>query len=209
MQNIEINPNREYILIGDISGSMNQSDKKCFGATRYNFMIEKFQQFIKQAEEYDPTGPDVILFGEKVHIFPDTTLETIKNEFGKPVFEGFTFLDKAINAAYKLHRDKKSAFAKERKFHPGTICMIFTDGAPTNQMAVEEAIVNIANSIDREDEFNIYILTVGTIDGALQNWLDHLHDGLEPRLKQDFDIIHVNELELVDFFTAVKGKDHD
>lgn len=207
---VEVKADREYILIGDISGSMSAKDPKCGGETRYKYMLEKFKNFIKQAEDFDPHGPCVILFGEDVHTFEDTTLEKISKDliFNDPNFESFTNLDKALEEAYRLHRAKKGEFAKEGKLHPGTVCMVFTDGQPTNKAAVERVIVRIANAIDREDEFNIYILTVGTIEPSLKDYLDNLHDGLESQLTQDFDIIHINEIEKTKFMTAVKGHEN-
>jgi Mg-chelatase subunit ChlD len=208
MENVvEVKMGKEYILMGDISGSMSQKDPKCGGHTRYAYMLEKFQNFIKQAEDFDECGPTVILFGEDVHTYEETTLEKLMKEsdIQSPTFEAFTNLDKAIEQAYKIHKDKKNELHDEGKIHPGTVCMIFTDGQPSNKPAVERVIVKIANSLDREDEFNIYILTVGTIDAPLQDYLDNLHDGLEDQLTQDFDIIHINELEKTKFTSAVKG----
>lgn len=204
--NIEVNPNKEYILAGDISGSMFMIDTKCGGQTRYKYMLEKFQNFIQTAERFDKHGaPTVLLFGEKVHVYKDRKLETLLTELKNAKGEGFTNLDLVIDKAYELHKAEKRELASEKKVHPGTILLVFTDGAPTDRMAVADSIVKIANDIDREDEFNITFLTVGTIDSDLQEYLNGLHDDLEPRLTQDFDIFHAQSLEKTSFFNAVAG----
>lgn len=203
---IEINPNRKYILAGDISGSMSNTDRKCGAQQRYNYMLEKFQMFVKTSEDFDKNGaPTVLLFGEKVHIYQGKQLEKLMQELKGVTFEGFTNLDLVIDKAYDLHKDEKRQLARENKVHPGTVLLVFTDGEPTNRRAVERSILNIANNIDREDEFNITFLTVGSIEPELQRYLDGLHDDLEDKLTQDFDIFHSQPLEETSFFNAVAG----
>ena len=97
----------------------------------------------------------------------------------------------------------------EGKEHPGTVCFVFTDGKPTNQRGVEQVIVDIANHIRSEDEFNITFLTVGSVPPQVDKWLAGLHDDIEDRLKQDFDIFHCEKLEDVDFLGAVNTVNHD
>lgn len=202
MSNIEIDPNKQYILAGDISGSMDSKDSKCAGLTRYNYMLEKFEAFIKISEDYDPDGPTVMLFGEHVHTFRNTNLDAIKDKLTKITFEGFTNTDKVIDEAFKLHREEKAALAKEGKAHQGTVLMLFTDGAPTNRAAVGRSITNIANAIDVREEFSIIFLTVGTIAPDLQDWLTMIDDNLKDAM---LDIVDVKAIEDVTFLAAVKG----
>lgn len=206
MKNLEIDPNKCYILAGDISASMASVDPKCGGNSRYDYMLEKFQQFIKKSEDFDPHGPTVMLFGEKVTVYPETNLEVVKSKLTNINFEGFTNTDKLIDQAYEKHKEEKREYAADKKFHPGTILLIFTDGAATNRLAVERSIIRIANEIDREDEFTITFLTVGQRDHSLNQFLENLHENIEKQLKQDFDIVHVEELEKVDFMGAVAGR---
>lgn len=212
MTNLEIDPNKEYMLGGDISMSMQSVDVKCGNNTRYAYMLEKFQSFIKTAEDFDEHGaPTILLFGEKVHVFEHCTLDKIKVKLETVVFEGFTNLHLLIEKAYELHREDKIELAKEKKFHPGTQLLVFTDGAPTNRNAVERAIVKILNEIDREEEFQIHFLTVGTIDPVLQTWLTDLHDKFENKAlnPRDFDIIHVSTLEEITFLGTVVAAQHE
>lgn len=212
MNNLEINPNKEYHLAGDISGSMKNTDNLCGGNTRYKYMLEKFKSFIDAAKDFDKHGaPTIILFGEKVHIYEHMTADKIKSEIETPDFEGFTNLHLAIEESYKLHRADKVELASEGKIHPGTQLMIFTDGEPTNRMAVERILFKIVSEIDREEEFQIDLLIVGTVERELQAWLDDLHDKLEDKKSNphDFDIIHVNKLESISFLGVVGSNRHE
>lgn len=206
MSNLEVNPNKEYILCGDISASMDSLDPECGGMQRYAYMLEKFESFIKTAQDYDEHGAaTVILFGENVHVFEDVTLDDVRSKLRRSSFEGFTMTDQAIMTAYDLHLDRKREYKREGKEHPGTNLIIFTDGAATNRQAVKRIIVDIANHIDNENEFQITLLTVGTLDRHLRDFLENLHDELEKDLKRDYDIFHVDKLEDVTFLSSVKG----
>jgi len=207
MSNVEINPNKEYILAADISSSMSTTDQKCGGQRRYDYMLEKFKLFIKTAEDFDQHGaPCVMLFGENVQKYDHIKLENIEAKLSKVTYEGFTNLHKLLDEAFDEHLEKKRELAREKKFHPGTVLMVFTDGEPTNRQAVIRSIINISDSIDTEDEFQIMILTVGTVSRELADYLKGLHDDLEDKTKRDFDIIHVDQLEDVNFMGAVSGK---
>jgi len=202
MQNIEIDPNKQYLLAGDISASMDFKDPKCSGLTRYEYMLEKFKAFIKISEDYDPDGPTIILFGEHVKVFRNTNLAAVESKLSKVEFEGFTNTDKVIDEAFKLHKEEKTELAKQGKSHPGSVLMLFTDGAPTNRAAVGRSIIEIANAIDNREEFSIIFLTVGTIVSDLQDWLTMIDDNLKGA---KFDIVDVKALEDITFLGAVKG----
>lgn len=206
----DLNANREFILLGDISGSMSERDPRCAGESRYNYMLEKFKLFIMEASKHDSHQEvDVILFGEKVHLYKEVTLDDISTTLSRVKAEGATRTDLALEEAYKRHLEKIKEMKREGEEHPGTVCFVFTDGDPTSKSATEQVIVDIANHIRTEDEFNITFITVGTIPFSLDKWLNGLHDSLEDRLKQDFDIFHVEKLEDVDFLQAVNVVNHD
>lgn len=209
MTNVEINPNLEYILAGDISVSMTTNDVNCGNDTRYNYMLEKFKSFIKTAEDFDEHGgATVLLFGENVKTFEDVKLDDINTKLNSVVFEGFTNLHLAIDTAFDLHLAKKRERAEKGQLHPGTVLIVFTDGEPTNRMAVERSVIRIANTIDRADEFSIILLTVGSRSKEMQQYLDGLHEKLESSLNRDFDILHIAKLEETSFLGTLKLKDH-
>lgn len=200
---IELNPNMQYILCADISASMQTCDPKCANQSRYDYMIEKFRSFIKEAEDFDPDGPSIILFGENVHLFPNVTFDKIDQHLKNIKFEGFTNTDLALKTAWEQHKQEKSQLSKQGKSHQGTVVFIFTDGQPTNQNALERIIIEISNSVDREDEFNIGFVLVGTIDVQLQDYLNKLDDGLSSKAK--YDIVGKTQIEGLTFLKAVNN----
>ncbi|MGE4043364.1 MAG: VWA domain-containing protein [Acetobacteraceae bacterium] len=189
----EIDPNKQYIIAVDISGSMRTPDAACAGQERYPYALEKVKLFIKESESFDPDGPTILLFGESVQVFENTTLAAVDAALSSPSFEGATFTDKAVQKAYELH---KAANAGD------TVLLVITDGAPTDRKKLEEVIKNISNSVAKDDEFSISFLTVGTIDAALDAFLKGLDDDLKGA---KFDIVDVKALESVSLFQAVKG----
>ena len=197
----EIDPNKQYFLAGDISASMERVDGKTNGVTRYQYMLEKFKQFIQVSQDFDPDGPTVLLFGEKVQVFENTNLEAVSAKLSNPSFEGWTNTDLLIKKADELHRANK---AKDP--NTSSVLLIFTDGAPTNRKATEQAIRDRANANERDDEFSIAVLTVGEIDPDLQGYLKALDDELQG---VKFDIVDVKKLEEVDFLAAVAGAIND
>jgi uncharacterized protein YegL len=202
-QVVELDINKQYILAGDVSGSMQTPDPLCSNATRYDYMLEKFKAFIKEAESFDPDGPTVILFGQDVKTYRNVTLEQVQDKLSNPAFEGFTMTHLAVNEAYNLHKAEKSQLASQGKVHPGTVVMIFTDGAPTSRPELEKSIVNISNQIDTNEEFSILFLTVGTIPADLQEFLAHLDNDLKGKAK--FDIVEIKKLEEVSFLKAASS----
>lgn len=199
---VELNPNKQYILCGDISMSMAELDPKCGGVSRYAYMLEKFKSFIKESEDYDPDGPTVLLFGEQVHTYRNTTLDKISSKLDNHPLEGFTNTHLVIAEAWRLHQNEK-AILKNGGHHPGTVCFVFTDGAPTNKAALERIIVQIANSVGADDEFSIGFVLVGTIHPALREYLDHLDDGLKSKAK--YDIVGTTAIDNLTFLKAVNN----
>lgn len=204
MKNIEVSLNREYILAGDISASMETVDPKCAGVSRYQYMLEKFRSFIRIACDFDPHGgPTIMLFGQNVTKYEHANLEMIDTKLESIKFEGLTMTDLLLAEAFAEHREEKSEEAEEGRLHPGTTLMIFTDGDPTNKESVKREIIRIANSIDRESEFTIIFLTVGTITQSLQAYLSNLESGLKDKAK--YQIVSVQELDKVNFIGAASG----
>lgn len=200
LQSLELNPNMQYIIAGDISGSMAEKDSRCDGKVKYDYMLEKFESFIRESADFDPDGATVILFSDDVKVYPNTTIDAVQSKLRSVKPSGYTNTDTMIQEAYSIHRQEKAELARQGKTHPGTVLFIFTDGAPTNRRAVEREIVKIANTIDRHDEFNIGFLTVGTVPADLAEWLENLDTNLKDA---KYDIVNVSPLESVTFLKAV------
>jgi hypothetical protein len=200
---LELNPNKQYILCGDISASMQSQDPKCGGQSRYAYMLEKFKSFITESKDFDPDGPIVLMFGENVYLYAVPTLDSIDSKLTNPVFEGFTNTHLVVGKAWEIHQHEKSLLKKEGKSHAGTVVMLFTDGQPTNQAALERKIIEIANTIDNDEEFSIGFILVGTIDSNLRAYLDKIDDGLTGKVK--YDIVGTTEIEGLTFLKAVNN----
>lgn len=201
MNNFEINPNKEYLLAGDISASMQTVDPLCDGMRRYDYMLEKFKAFINIAKDFDEHGaPTVFLFGKEVHKYEHTNIEIVEKKLSNVEFEGLTNTDLLLEEAFAEHREEKSERAREGKVHPGTCLMIFTDGVPTNYSAVERTILHIANGIDRQEEFDVVFLTVGTLDQMTNEFLNRLQSGVNGKAK--YNIVSVKELDKTNFLSA-------
>lgn len=208
----EVNPNKEYILLADISASMSTQDPKCGGMKRYDYMIEKFKQFIKEASDFDAhQSTTVILFGEKATRHDNVNLENIDKVLNHVYMEGFTNLHLALDEAYEVHKESKRDFKRDDKIHPGSVFIVFTDGDPTNRNAVKRNLESIIKNIDSEDEIQVILVTVGTVSRELASWLKSIHDDLEDKSinPNDYDIIHIAEIENLNFLDVIRLKDHE
>lgn len=208
----EVNANKEYILIGDISVSMTTKEAACNDKTRYEYMLEKFKQITNEAASYDEHNScTVILFGEKCHVYEDINASNLDEKLNNASFEGFTYLHLALNKAFEIHKQQRREYKKEDKEHPGTVFIVFTDGDPSNRNAVKESLSNIIASIDSEDEVQVILVTVGTQSRELAQWLKGLHDALEDDSinPNDYDILHVKNIEDANFIDLLRLKDHE
>lgn len=194
---IEVNFNIEYILAGDISISMQKQD--CNGISRYEYMLEKFKAFMDTSKDFDKHGGcTVMLFGSKVHKYEHADTETVKKVLNKVSFECSTMTHYLIQEAFEEHLEEKSKSAKESKLHPGTCLMIFTDGEPSSESLVIREIQNIANRIDRQEEFQIIFLTVGQQSNEIKAFLKNLTTH-----KFKYPMVKVSPLDEVTFMEAV------
>lgn len=196
MKNIEIDLKREYILAGDISISMSTEDPLCGNLSRYSYMLEKFKHFIKLACDIDPHGaPTVMLFGKEVYVYDHANITLIDEKLSNVKFEPLTMTDELLAMALRKHKEEKAEKADAKEFYNGTTLLIFTDGEPTLQASVERVLKEIENYVDRDDEFEIVFLTVGTVSPLLNFWLD--------KLKTTFPMVRVEELDKVEFIQAI------
>lgn len=200
MENIEISLNREYILAGDISASMRTVDPKCADLIRYTYMLEKFKSFIQTTSDFDKHGGcTIMLFGKDVQKFEHANLSTVEEKLNRVEYEPLTMTDKLLVEAFDEHLEEKVKMLKEKEIHPGTTLMIFTDGEPTDGMAVKRVISDIENKIDLDTEFKIIFLTVGTVSLMVYNYLQDLVKSSKKK------IVSVFELDKIEFIAAASG----
>lgn len=192
MNNLELNKGDQFIIGLDISTSMTATD--CPGnMSRLNYCLETTKLFVTEAAKWDPDGVSLYLFGASVHAYPDMSPADIETKLSNIKTEGSTMTHLAIDAAYKEHKTKKNE---------QTFLIIFTDGEPADQQAVEQSIIRITKDVKDEKEFRIELITVGQRSSGLDRWLTELDNNLTAKGAK-YDILGVKKLEEVDFMSAV------
>ena len=149
---MELNQGDDFIFLIDVSASMGATDTPT-GQTRYDFAKEKAKAFCHEASKIDTDGISIYRFGHNVTRFSDITEDKIDGVFNDGPNEMSTDTAAAIQAAYEEHLARKN---------DQTFVLIVTDGAPNNEKAVQDVIVNITNQVKDEREFNIGFLQVTT-----------------------------------------------
>lgn len=189
--NFELSKGDQFVVGFDISGSMQAQD--CPGnSTRFAYVIETMKTFIAEAAKWDPDGVSFYAFNNSLQAFPDVkSVAEINDTIARLRPGGSTATQLPITAAYKEHKTKGSE---------QTFLLLFTDGEPTDEALVRDAIIAIANDVKDEKEFRISILTVGERSEALNEWLNDLDNNLKGA---KYDIVDVERLENVNFEQAV------
>jgi Mg-chelatase subunit ChlD len=192
---LELNQGDDFIFLLDVSGSMSATDTPN-GQSRYDFAKEKAQAFCREAAKIDTDGISIYRFGHQIKKFSDITPDKIDEAFAGGPNEMSTDTAGAIRAAWEEHLERKNE---------QTFVLIVTDGAPNDQKAVKDLIIDITNKVKDEREFNIAFLQVGN-DASVAAFLTELDDNLKGA---KYDIVDVKRLEEVDFMAAVAGAMND
>lgn len=192
---LELNKGDNFIFLFDVSSSMQQTDTPS-GASRIDYTKEKLTTFVNEAAKFDDDGIDLITFGHAVQVKPKLTPATAGDIIASlRANESATDTAGAIRKAYELHKTGK---------YDQTVAFIATDGSPSDQLAVKEAIRTIASELREEHEFAISFLIVGK-DSGIRAFLTELDDNL----KAKHDIVDVKNLDDVNFVEAFAGALND
>ena len=169
----------EYDLIFciDTSGSMQTASTRFEGKNRLGEGEELIQGFASIMEPVDTDGFTLITFGAKVIITDNVKASAVHDVFTQFQPYGSTPMHTAIEHAV----NKAKSSSKK------TICVVLTDGAPDNRDAVEQLIINQANSQAQDEDFTFLFIQVGGDEQAAQ-FLDYLDDDL-PNKGAKFDIV--------------------
>lgn len=179
----------DYVIMIDKSGSM--STKDCPGGKeRWAYAQEQTEAIARKAAEFDNDGIDVTLFAGTQKYFSGVTPEKVAQIFAESSPSGSTNTAAALAEVFARFNERKATGT----FKP-LIVVCITDGAPDDQKAVDQVIINQANSQTTDAELGITFVQIGK-DPAARAFLKHLDDDLQG-LGAKYDIVDTkNEEEM-------------
>lgn len=179
---------RDYIVAIDKSGSMSTPHKG--GKTRFQYAQEQTEAVARKCAEFDPNGIDVVVFNNSVKEYNNVSPEKVSQVFAENEPSGGT----ATDAALRLILDGYFARKAAGTANPITVVVV-TDGAPNDQNAVANVIIEATKKMDADEEIGITFLQVGDDAGA-RSFLQFLDDELQNKGAK-FDIVDTkNEAEM-------------
>lgn len=158
--------------------------------SRWEAAGQEIAAFIKEVEAIDTDGLDVVHFGGKVEAFRNQTSTEIVSMFSRMKPDGSTPLAEGLTLAF-------TTLAKSPK--PKKFIFCHTDGAPNDKRAVRTAIINQANSQQRDDEMTILFVQIGN-DPSATAFLRELDDDLKGA---KFDIVDAKTADEAKRFGSV------
>jgi uncharacterized protein YegL len=171
----------DFRVIVDASGSMGERDVK--GRSRWDSMQESVGAFVRDVEAIDTDGIDIIVMGGGVTVHPAVTSDKLKTVFDRAP-RGGTPLAEALTEALRVPTNKK-------QFN-----IVFTDGVPDDQAAVQRVILAQAQKQSRDDECTILFVQVG-YDRDATTYLKMLDDNLRGA---KFDIVDAKTIDEAEKF---------
>lgn len=180
----------DYVVMIDKSGSM--SEKDCPGGkSRWVYAQEQAEAIARQCEEFDSDGIDVVVFAGTPKEYHGVTAAKVKQIFTENSPSGSTDTAAALKLVFDGYNSRKaSGNAKPM------IVVCVTDGAPTDQSAVDRVITAHSNSMSDDGETGITFVQIGK-DPAARAFLKHLDDDLQG-LGAKYDIVDTKNDEEMD-----------
>lgn len=183
--------NRDYYLLIDKSGSMQETDTPS-GQSRFDYARESTEAIAKMLEQYDPDGITVIPFSGSHRVYPNTTAAKVKDIFQENQPMGGTMLALPLQACFDDYLANKAAGKAKAN---GAIVVVVTDGRPADVGQVEETIAKFTHKLDNGDgEFGIAFLQVGK-DAAATTYLQGLDDNIKGA---KFDIVDTKTIDQIE-----------
>jgi Mg-chelatase subunit ChlD len=192
--------NRDYVLIIDKSGSMEERD--CPGGkSRWESLQESTMAIAVRCNEYDPDGITVIPFAGSFKVYDNTTPAKVKELFLENSPMGGTDLTPPLEWAFENYLKLK---VKNQQKANGMLCIVITDGCPQDEDMVAKSIVRFTKKLDNREEFGISLIQVGKDEHA-RSYLKRLDTHLEDEGSK-LDIVNtktMDELETVGLTEAL------
>lgn len=175
---------RDFVLLIDTSGSMGRTDQRG-GRSRYEAVEEATVALAQKAIKYDADGLTLYLFNTKFRREENvSSAERVAKIFQEHEPNGSTGLDFALADAFKDYLKRKASGKTKPN---GELMIVITDGEPDSPSGVMQEIVSFTKKLDRDEEYGILFIQVGSDQGAY-SYLKTLDDNL-PGAK--FDIVDV------------------
>lgn len=177
----------DFIAVIDASGSMGTED--CKGRSRWAYMQETAESFVRDMQKLDSDGIDVVVFsGSSIDSHQGVTVDKVSDIFKNRAPRGGTPLAEALTAGLKLagKSDKKD------------FIIVFTDGVPDDKAAAAKVIRDQSNKQSADDECTFLFVQVG-YDGAATAYLKMLDDDLSGC---KFDIVDAKTIEEAEKFAS-------
>lgn len=182
--------NRDYVLVIDRSGSMNDTDTPT-GQSRFKYAEESAVAIARKLSEYDPDGITVIPFNGQFKPYENTTEAKVKDVFKENEPMGGTTLAPVLDHCFKDYLKRKAAGQTKAN---GEILLVITDGQPNDESVVSKTIIDFTKKLDNGDgEYGISFIQVGK-DVAASRFLKKLDDDLEKQGAK-FDIVDTKTME--------------
>jgi uncharacterized protein YegL len=165
--------NRDYTIVIDRSGSMSTSDTHN-GKTRWEAAQESTFALAAKVEKYDPDGLTLYTFNDRFKKTEGVTSARVNEVFAESDPAGGTTLAPVLQDVFNAYLARKKAGTTKPN---GEICLVITDGQPSDEAAVASAISNFTKKLDNREEFGISFIQVGK-DAHAAQFLKKLDDEL-------------------------------
>lgn len=187
----------DFIIALDASGSMANESRRFEGKTRWQEMHELAFGIASAVSQYDADGIDVVPFGAGApQLIEGVNPQKLNEIFSQRSPGGSTPLDKALT----------EIVAKQARTGKNTVAIVFTDGAPDSQPAVEKVIVDAANGAEKDEALTFLFVQIGDDAGATK-FLQHLDDDLQGKGAK-FDIVDTLKSEEAETMSPLQLINH-
>ncbi len=186
----------EIELLLDKSGSMMTADCKG-GKTRWAAGQEQAIALATHAQTIDPNGITVVPFAGKFKVYENVTPGKVSQVFTENEPNGSTDTAAVLKNRLDAFFTRKAAGATD----PCCI-IVLTDGAPDDQKAVGDVIIEATKKLDRDEELAIQFVQIGA-DPEASRFLAYLDDSLSAQGAK-FDIVDTTKLNDLEDFTIAQ-----
>lgn len=182
--------NRDYVLVLDKSGSMEDTDTPS-GQSRWKSAEESTLAIASKIGQFDPDGFTVIPFSSTFKVYENQTADKVKQVFKENSPMGGTTLAPVLKAVFADYNKRKAAGNTKAN---GELLIVVTDGQPSDEKEVAAEIVKFTKTLSSgDDEYGIQFIQVGK-DASAARFLKKLDDDLTSQ-GAAYDIVDTKTME--------------